>query len=77
MILDVQNQMSDGQALTTTAVSTDVLDLDRDDNIGKGEPMAVVVPVTVAADYTTTDETYTFAVQTSTDEAFTNLKLSP
>lgn len=72
MILDFQNQMSDAQALTATAVSTDVLDLDRDDNIGKGEPMAVVVPVVVAADYTTTDETYQFTVQTSTDEAFSS-----
>jgi len=72
MILDFQNQMSDAQALTSTAVSTDVLDLDRDDNIGKGEPMAVVVTVGVAADFTTTDETYQFTVQTATDAAFTS-----
>lgn len=70
MILDIANQMSDAQALTATAVSTDVLDLDNDDNIGKGEPMAVVIPVTVAADFTSANETYQFTVQTDTVENF-------
>lgn len=69
MILDYKTQMSDAQALTATAVSTDVLDLDNDDNIGKGEPMAVAISVGVAADYSDTDETYTFAVQTSSDNS--------
>ncbi len=71
MIVDIQTQMSDGQVLTSTAVSTDVLDLDNDNNIGKGEPLAVAVCLTVAADFTTTDETYNFIVESSVDEAFT------
>lgn len=67
MIKDYYNEMSDKQALTATAVSTDVIDLDNDNNIGKGIPMAVAVVASVAADFTTGDETYKFTVQTSAD----------
>lgn len=71
MIVDINTQMSDSQALTATAVSTDILDLDNDNNIGKGEPLAVAVSIEVAADFTTGDETYNFIVESATDEAFT------
>ena len=74
MILDYYTELSNGQALTATAVSESVLDLDNDDNIGKGEPMGVAVTVAVAADYTTEDETYQFTLQTSSDDlTFTDL----
>lgn len=72
MILDAELQFSDAQALTATAVSTNIVDLGADRNIGKGEPVAVVVSVGVAADFTTGDETYQFTVQTATDAAFTS-----
>lgn len=72
MIVDIKTQLSESQALTATAVSTDILDLDNDDNIGKGEPMAVAVCLEVPADFTTTDETYNFIVETSVDEVFTS-----
>ncbi len=72
MFLDSTLQFSDAQALTVTAVSTNVIDLSLDRDIGKGEPMGVVVTVGVAADYTTMDETYQFTVQTSVDEAFSS-----
>lgn len=64
MIQDVQNVFSDAQALTATAVSTNVVDLGADNNVGVGEPMAVVIQLTVAADATTGDETYTAAIKT-------------
>lgn len=64
MILDSQLLFSDAQALTATAVSTNVIDLGADRDIGVGEPMAVVVSVDVAADFTTADETYQIDVQT-------------
>lgn len=64
MIIDSQQIFSDAQALTATAVSTNVIDLGADRNIGIGEPMAVVINVDVAADSTTGDETYEFQVQT-------------
>ena len=63
MILDNQLVFSDAQALTTTAVSTNVIDLGADGNIGIGEPMGVVITVDVALDGTTTDETYVVTVQ--------------
>lgn len=72
MILDNLLKFSDAQALTATAVSTNVVDLSSDRDIGIGEPMALVVSVGVAADFTTGDETYQVTLQTSTDEAFTS-----
>ncbi len=63
MYVDSQLEFSDGQALTATAVSTNVIEVGGR-RIGKGEPMAVVVTFGVAADFTTGDETYQVVVQT-------------
>jgi len=70
MYLDSQLQFSSGQALTGTAVSTNDIDLGIDQDIGKGEPMAVVVVATVDSDFTTGDETYAVDVLTDNDVAF-------
>lgn len=70
MIVDSKLELSNAQALTATAVSTNVLPVSG--NIGPGEPMAVAVTVNVAADTTTGDETYKFVLQTATDAAFTS-----
>lgn len=72
MFLDSLLQFSNAQALTATAVSTNVVDLSEDRDIGIGEPMAAVVTVGVTADYTTTDETYTFTVQTDDNDSFSS-----
>lgn len=69
MILDAQLQFSDAQALTATAVGTNVIDLGADRSIGTGEPMAVLFTVDVAADQTTGDEDYTFDVEYSSAAA--------
>ena len=69
MIVDSKLEFSDAQALTVTAVSTNVIPVSG--NIGPGEPMAVNVTVNVAADYTAGNETYQFVLQTATDAAFT------
>jgi hypothetical protein len=75
MYLDSQGQFSDSQALTATALSTNVIDLGAvDRNIGTGEPMLVVVNVEVAADQTTGDEDYQFDVETASDEAITTAR---
>lgn len=63
MIIDAQNLFSDAQALTATAVATNVIDLGLDRSIGNGEPMCVLFSVDVAADATTGDEDYTFDVE--------------
>lgn len=78
MILDSQLQFSAAQALTVTAVSTNVIDtgamfagaVEADRNYGIGEPMGVLISVIVAADFTTTDETYRFDLQTDTVVGF-------
>lgn len=70
MLLDDQNRYSDAQALTVTAASEDVIDHGSDRNLGIGEPMALMITLTVAADNTTGDETYTAQLQTDTVEGF-------
>lgn len=72
MILDSLLKFSDAQALTATADSTNVIDLSNDRDIGKGEPMALVVTVGVAADLTTGDETYQFQLETDDNAAFSS-----
>ena len=65
MFLDSQLQFSDSQAVTTTAVGTNTVDLSVARSIGSGNPIAVVFVVEVAADQTTGDEDYTFDVEYS------------
>ena len=69
MFLDSQTQFSDAQAVTTTAVGTNVIDLSVDRSVGNGEPLAVVFTVDVAADQTTGDEDYTFQVEYASNAA--------
>lgn len=69
MILDSQLQFSDGQAVTASAVGTNVIDLSQDRSMGNGEPLAVVITVDVAADQTTGDEDYTFEVEYASNAA--------
>ena len=71
MIHDDLNRFNDQQAVTTTAVSTDVIDLSADRNLGIGRDMSVAFLIDVAADVADADETYELEVETSTDEAFT------
>jgi len=70
MILDAQQQFSADQNLTATGVSTNVIDLSVDRNIGKGEPMAVVL--TFAGDVGGTTPTFQVQVQTDTVEGFSS-----
>ena len=65
MILDALLQLSDAQAITADAVSTNTIDLSAvspSRKIGTGEPMAILLNVEVAGDFTTGDETYAFEV---------------
>ena len=71
MILDSQLQFSDAQALTATAVSTNVLDMGAPlRKLGVDTGLVVLITVDVAADFTTEDETYSFALQMDTTAAF-------
>jgi len=75
MYLDSQGQFSNSQALTVTALSTNVIDLGSvDRNIGTGEPLAVVFNVEVTADQTTGDEDYQFDVEVASDAGITTAR---
>jgi hypothetical protein len=69
MYIDALLKISDAQALTATAVGTNVIDLSLDRSIGTGEPMGVLFTVGVAADQTTGDEDYTFDVEYAANAA--------
>jgi len=71
MFLDAQHLFSDAQALSATAVATNVIDLGVARSIGTGEPMCVLFQVDVAADQGTGDETYQFEVEFATNAAQT------
>ena len=64
-LVDARLELSSAQALTASADSTNVVDLTQTARqIGAGRPMYVHFNVTVAADFTSSDETYTFGVAT-------------
>ncbi|MCC2615937.1 hypothetical protein LJ739_06760 [Aestuariibacter halophilus] len=71
MFLDSQLQFAADQNLTATGNSTNTIDLGSDRDIGKGEPMGIVVCLS-DADTTTGDETYTVGVQTDDNSAFSS-----
>lgn len=68
MFLDAFGTLSDAQALTATAVSTNTVDFGvgtpQPRQMGQGEPLCVLFTVDVAADFTSTNETYQFELQT-------------
>lgn len=72
MYVDAQALFSDGQALTATAASTNLIDLGGDYNVGIGEQMSVLIVLDVAADDTTGDETYSVALQTDDNSSFSS-----
>ena len=74
IIKDAQNLFSDAQAVTASAVGTNVINLLTDRSIGVGEPMCVLFAIDVAADQTTGDEDYTFDVEYASDAAQTTAR---
>jgi cell wall-associated NlpC family hydrolase len=72
--LDAQLQLSASQALTSTSVGTNVIDLSLDRNIGTGRPMALGIIVEVAADQGTGDESYTFELEYAPNAAQTGAR---
>lgn len=70
MWIDTLAEFSDGQAMTATAVSTNVYDLGKARQVGKGNPLYVHVSLDVAADDTDGNETYEVQVQTDSTDAF-------
>ena len=70
MLSDREELLSNAQALTATAVSTNKYDTGMTTSkFGAGRPIGIGFFVNVAADFTTTDETYTFALCSDADAA--------
>lgn len=72
MMIDARLLLSDAQAVTADAASTNVVDLSTARQIGVGEDVYVVFHIGVAADATTGDETYTFRVDTDDNASFSS-----
>lgn len=72
MYVDNLLEVSDAQALTASAASTDVIDLGSDRDIAPGRQIYLVVTLDVASDGTTGDETYTAAIQTDDNSGFSS-----
>ena len=61
-MMDAQTLLSDAQALTATAVSTNSYDKGAAGNdIANGQPLGIEITVDVAADFTSANETYVFS----------------
>lgn len=74
MYQDALLQLSAAQAVTATALSTNTIDLGNSTvkrAIGDGEPMAIQVCISVAANFASSDETYNFQVVQSAAAALT------
>lgn len=72
MIIDSTLEFSTAQALTTSAASTNVIDFEQGHRRpGKGQPLFLVLMLKTDADDTNSDETYTAALRTADNEAFT------
>jgi len=69
MFIDAQTLLWDAAALTADAASTNTYDSGAAGNdISVGEPLVLCIQVDVAADFTTTDETYEFQIIQSASE---------
>lgn len=70
MLLDQQEILSDAQPFAATGVSTNKYDTGMvSSKFGAGKAIGIGIFVEVAADFTTTDETYTFALCSDADSA--------
>lgn len=71
MYIDANLLLSDAQALTSTAASTNVIDFGGT-GYGMGEPLAVILALDVGTDGTTGDETYSIAMQFDDNSSFSS-----
>ena len=72
MITDIQATLSDEQALTATAASTNTFDAGANYDWSRGEPMCVLFTVVTAASTNDGNETYSFGVQTDDNSSFSS-----
>lgn len=70
MITDYQATLSNAQALTATAATTNSYNTGSVYDSNRGEPFGILYTVDVAADTSSGNETYAFGVETDNDSAF-------
>lgn len=69
-VLDSRLVFGTAQAVTTTAASTDTVDLKVGRKVGVGQPLYFCVQVTTALDSADGNETYEVQLQTANNSAF-------
>ncbi len=74
MHIDKQLQFSDDQLVTANTVSTNVVNLSVDRDIGIGETIGVVFNVSISAE-SAGGETYTFEIETDDNESFLSFSI--
>lgn len=72
MLTDYQATLSNAQALTATAASTNIYDAVDEYDISRGEPLGVMITIDTAADTASGNETYEFAVETDDNDSFSS-----
>lgn len=70
MLIDSRLEFSDGQALTASAASDNIVDLGQDRDIGPGRTLYLVISVDAAADDANGNETYAVALETDSTAGF-------
>lgn len=71
MWIDTRTEFSDSQALTANAASTNVIDIGQNArNIGRGNPLYLVVQTETVADAGNGNETYSVTLQTDDSDSF-------
>lgn len=71
-MFEARFRLSNSQALTATAVSTDVIDFGGDFDEGPGEASGVLIIVNTAADFSSANETYQFSLITDDNGAMSS-----
>ncbi len=72
MIIDVQNEFSDAQAITASAVSTNVIALSEERRIGSGKVLYIIVSVQDAFTDAGSDSTVAVTLQADDNEGFSS-----
>ncbi len=75
MYLDAKNEFSDAQAVTSTAISSNVIDLGATNtlkDIGLGEPLWLVIITQTTCTDSGSDATVTFTLESAADAGLTS-----
>lgn len=72
MYIDSRLEFADNQSITASAACTNLVDLGAAEDKGVGRPLYVVITLDAAPESDSADETYTVAIETDDNEAFSS-----